>query len=89
MAAKKSLEDGLIDITLKRPIEIDGVKVSALRMREPLVADQLASSAAKGGSEEKEIALFANLCEISPDDLQRMTMRDYKQLQQAYMDFTS
>ena len=41
----------------------------------------------QGRDSAKEIAMFANLCEVSPDDIKRLTLRDYKKLQVAFMDF--
>lgn len=43
MAKKVTTEvqTGYVDIELSRPVEIDGTKVTTLRMREPLVSDQL------------------------------------------------
>lgn len=76
------------DIELSKPLEIDGAKVKTIRMREPTVADQLASSAMRGDDAAKEIALIANLCEISPDDVKKLTLRDYKKLQAAFVNFT-
>lgn len=63
----------------------NGVKVTlldgrVLTMREPRVEDQLA---AKGGNDEREIALVANLCEIAPAEIRALTIRNYKRLQQA------
>ena len=56
-----------------------------VRMREPTVADQLAT---KGTPEEREIALIGNLCEVSPDEVRALTLRDYRRLQVALMGFT-
>ena len=79
--------DGFTDVTLKTGVTIDGTKVMKLRMREPEVGDQLASDNAKGGDAAKEIALFANLCEVTPDDIKRLKLRDHKRLQVAFMGF--
>lgn len=79
--------EGHIDITLTRPMTIDGGSVRALRMREPLVNDQLAMDAAKGSDADKEITLFSNLCEVSPDDIKKLTLRDYKRVQAAFGNF--
>jgi hypothetical protein len=68
-------------------MNIDGAQINVLRMREPTVADQLASEEMQGRDSAKEIAMFANLCEISPDDIKRLTLKDYKKLQVAFMDF--
>jgi hypothetical protein len=78
---------GFVDVPLTRPLEIDGAQVKALRMREPTVADQLATEELKGGESAKEIAMFANLCEIAPDDIKRLTLKDYKKVQAAFLGF--
>jgi hypothetical protein len=70
-----------------RPIEIDGTSVTRLVMREPTVGDQLAVSSMKNPA-EREIALIANLCELSPEIISGFTMRQYNRLQDAYTDFT-
>jgi hypothetical protein len=36
---------------------------------------------------EKEIQLFANLCELTPENLLDLDMADYSKLQKAYHDF--
>lgn len=79
--------DGDYDVKLRRPITIDGAKVSALRMREPLISDQLVMEATKGTDAEKEMALFANLCGISKDDIKNMGQHDYLRVQKAYANF--
>lgn len=88
MAAKNAQADaGFVDVELSRPMVIDGAQVKALRMREPTVADQLASEEMKGSDSAKEIAVLANLCEVSPDDIKRLTLKDYKKLQAAFLGF--
>lgn len=79
--------DGFADIKLHGSATIGGVKVTTLRMREPTVKDQMAGDATKGTEGEKEVAIFANLLEVSPDDVQAMTLRNYKRVQTAYVGF--
>jgi hypothetical protein len=76
------------DIELSKPVNVDGVEVAKLRMREPTVQDQLDADAMKGGAAEQEVALIANLCEVAPEAIKRLPLRDYKQLQVAFMGFT-
>ena len=84
MAKKVEPTDaGYVDIELSRPIEIDGVQVTTLRMREPTVADQLILEDMKGSDAAKEVALVANLCEVTPDDIKRLTLRDYRKVQRV------
>lgn len=81
-------DDGFVDIELSRPIEIDGAQVSVLRMREPTVADQLAAEGMSGTEGQKEVALVANLCQVTPEDIKRLTVRDYRAVQRAVVGFT-
>jgi hypothetical protein len=79
--------DGHIDVTLKRPIEIGGTTITMLRIREPSVADQLAMDTLKGSDAEREVGLFANLCVVTPADIQKLKLADYKRLQEAFRSF--
>lgn len=81
-------EIGHTDIQLSKPIDIDGTKVDTLRMREPLVKDQLtAEEMAEGSRGMMEIMLFANLCGIPHQVVQGMRVKDYAKLQAAYAGF--
>lgn len=73
-------------IDLKYPLD-NGTQ--ALTMRRPKVRDMLAADKAKGSDADKEIAMFANLCEVAPADIEALDMADYKALQQAYSGFLS
>jgi hypothetical protein len=74
-------------IKLNKPITVSGAKVTALVMREPTVADQLAMDKMEGTDGEKELAYFASLCMQAPSDLHQLTIKDYKQLQEAFKAF--
>ena len=76
------------EITLDTEVEIDGAKVKKLTMREPTVEDQLTAGDIKGSSARQEVALFANLCEVTPQDIGKLSLRDYGKLQDAYQGFT-
>lgn len=78
-----------IKISLDHPITIDGAKVSALSVRRPKVRDMLGVEKSAANDAEKEIHLFANLCEVTPDDLMDLDMADYAKLQKQYQDFLS
>ncbi len=87
MAAKVQEAAGYVDIELARPLDIDGAQVTKLRMREPTVGDQMVADEMKGSDAAKEIATLANLCQVAPDDLKRLTLRDYKKVQAAFLAF--
>lgn len=76
--------NGSVAITLSRPADVEGAKVSVLTMREPTVNDQLVSEERQGSAAIKEIGLFADLCMVSPDTIRALPMRDYARLQTAY-----
>lgn len=77
-------------IELAKPLDIDGAKVSEIVMREPTVQDLLAAEMqAKGmGSAMQEVTMFANLCDISPEQVKTMTVRNYGRVQEAFKLFT-
>jgi len=79
--------DGFADITLSREFDIGGTKTTALRMREPTVKDQRAAFKQSDNENDRELAMFANLCEISPGELERLPLRDFAVLQDAFLGF--
>lgn len=77
------LSEGKAEVTLSRPLEIDGAKVHVLTMREPTVDDQIAAEKMGTGG-EADRAYMANLCMVTPDDIGRLPLRDFKRLQEAF-----
>lgn len=71
-------------ITLKYPLE-NGV--TELKMRRPKVRDMMTADKAEGSDADKEITMFANLCEVTPEELHDLDMADYQQVQKAYKAF--
>ena len=78
-----------VKIELTHSIEIDGAKVGVIQLRRPKVRDLLSVEKSVDNDAEKEIQLFANLSELSPDNLLELDMADYAKLQKAYQDFLS
>ena len=78
-----------VKIELIHSIEIDGAKISVIQLRRPKVRDMLSVEKSVDNDAEKEIQLFANLSELSPDNLLELDMADYAKLQKAYQDFLS
>lgn len=78
-----------LKIELTHPINLDGTKVSLLQLRRPKVRDMLSVEKSVDNDAEKEIQLFANLCELTPENLHDLDMVDYAKLQKAYQDFLS
>ncbi len=76
------------EIKLNAPIKIDGVEVKVLTMRKPKVRDMLAVDNIPGQA-KREVALMANLCEVTTADIEDLDMDDYEQLQETYQSFLS
>lgn len=84
---EKSSDGATVDIKLRRSYEFNGVKTSSIRMREPTVRDQLTTSEMQGSDARREIATFANLCDVKPSDIESLSMADYQRIQMAYGSF--
>ncbi len=76
-------------IELTYPIDVDGIDVHKLTLRRPKVRDMLAVEKSAHSDAEKEIHLFASLCEVPPASLHDLDMSDYAKLQQHYQTFLS
>ena len=70
-----------------RPLVLDGTKVESLVMREPTVDDQLIAEKGADGAAASEVALISNLCEISPEAVRLLKLRQYGRLQEALSRF--
>jgi hypothetical protein len=67
-------------IKLDYPIAVGGKEVTQLEMRRPLVRDLMIAGKISNPA-ESEISLVANLCGLSPDELQQLDGADYTELQ--------
>ena len=74
-------------IKLSYPVASAGAEVTEISMRRPKVGDMLVGK--KQSDEEKEVAIFANLCQITPEAIREMDLGDYKKLQEAFQGFFS
>ncbi|MEP1637269.1 phage tail assembly protein [Ascidiaceihabitans sp.] len=70
------------------PLMIDGTEVKSVDMREPLVDDQLAVDHIQSAG-RSEVTIIANLCELPPETVGSLKMRQYGRLQDAYRAFMS
>ena len=81
--------DGYAEVTLTRPRQVNGVETAVLRRREPPVEDMERFQDDKGSDAQREVRMIANLCEIPPDDLRKLPLRDYARLQSGVALFTT
>ncbi len=78
----------MANLKLQYPISVDNATYDNLTIRRSKVKDRLAVSNMKNATdEEKEIRLFANLCEVSPAVIEELDEMDYSNLQKTYMSF--
>ena len=74
-------EDGSVSVRFKRPVQLGGVEVSEIRLRELTVADQIAASRA-GKGVEVDVMLICNLSEAAtPDEVKALPSRAFNRLQ--------
>jgi hypothetical protein len=75
-------------VELKYPVEATGETFTNLTMRRSKIKDRLLVAKMKTVSdEEKEIRLFANLCEVEPKVIEELDEADYSNLQKVYLGF--
>nr|WP_068436192.1 phage tail assembly protein [Magnetospirillum sp. XM-1]CUW41143.1 conserved protein of unknown function \ len=78
-------------VTFPRPVKIGDNTYTAVTMREPTVADEIAVAAesATGTDQEKESRLIARLCDLPVEGVQQMKSGQYRVLQRPLLVFLS
>lgn len=84
-----AFEKNAVALSLRFPIMANNSEITHLHVRRPKVRDMIAMDKAQTSDAEKELTLFANLCEIEPQSLHELDMSDYAQLQTIYQSFLS
>ncbi len=79
----------MTDIKLNYPIESSGETIESVHLRRPKVRDMIAQEKTAVSDAEKEVALFANLCELTPDNILDIDGADYLKIQKVYAGFLS
>lgn len=80
-----AITDEGVTVTLKYPLEVDGVKTDKLFMRPPCLRDMRAASAsANGDPEDREMAMFCSLTSVGERDFSAIKMLDYNRVQAGY-----
>lgn len=80
------MDDGKTAIVLSRPVTVDGEEVARLEMRRAKVRDSRDAQKQAAGktAADVDIALFANLCEVSTEVIEELDISDYMRVQEAY-----
>lgn len=74
-------------ITLEYPVKIDGATVNEIALRRPTVRDMRIARASKASDAEQEIALIANLAQITPADVDALDIADFVKVQKVLQGF--
>ncbi len=74
-------------VTLFVPVTISGTTYETINIRRPKVRDRLAVERMKKTDAEREIALIANLAEISVDVIEELDLADYGKVQEVLQGF--
>lgn len=74
-------------ITLDHPITIDGAKVGELAIRRPTVKDMRVARNSGKSDADQEIALIANLAQITPADVDSIDIADFVKVQKVLQGF--
>lgn len=72
---------------LAHPMIVGGVELTELHLRRPKVRDRLIVDKMNASDAEKEIALVANLAELSREAVEELDLADYAQIQKELQDF--
>lgn len=81
---KEDSSTGNLVITLKKGINVDGLAVKEVTMREPMLRDQLQAAKAEKAMEDREIYIIALLIGQAPSDIETVSANDWNRLQTAY-----
>ncbi len=73
-------------IQLSKTYTLGNQERDYVEMREPCVRDNLNVSKIKD-EEKREITLLANLCNVTNDELENLSLGDYGRLTQAFLGF--
>lgn len=74
-------------IILHIPVTVENVTHEKLNIRRPKVRDRLAVERIKKTDAEKEIAMIANLAEVSVEAIEELDLADYGKVQEVLQGF--
>ena len=74
-------------VTLEYPVTHQGVEYTELSMRRAKARDSRDAQRGGGTAADFEIRLIANLCEVAPEVVEELDMKDYRKLTTTYEGF--
>lgn len=90
MAGKKQVEYAKPKvIKFSREYQFNGEWTDELKMREPTIQDEIIAQETAPNEKMIQLQMFANLCDISLDELKQLSSKDGMKVAKAYEDFLS
>ncbi len=74
-------------IKLQFPVQIDAMIYDSLTIRRCKVRDRRAAMKQPGTDADREVWLFASLCEVPPEVIDELDEADYGKLQETFVSF--
>ena len=76
-------------IQFSREYNFNGEMKDYLEMREPTIGDEINAQEMARNDNEMQLLMFANLCDVSLDELKPVASKDGALIAEAYQDFLS
>ncbi len=76
-------------IEFSNEYSFNGVMKNHLEMREPTIGDEMNAQEMARNESELQLLMFANLCDVSLDELKPITSKDGQKIAEAYNSFLS
>ena len=78
-----------VEISLDFPVQLADRKLEKLVMRRPVMGDIIDYPIKDGNDLKGELALYAHLCGMNPEEMRQIDSADYAKLQKLYLLFRS
>ena len=69
------------------PRKLNGVETGSVSMRRPTIGDRIRNGKINGTDEDRELALFSDLCMLPPAELLTLDLMDYFRVQETFRSF--
>ena len=74
-------------IELDFPIKLNGAEISTITMRRPKTRDDVTYARSGKDVVDRNLDLYASLCEMTPDEILELDSTDYDKLEDQYRSF--
>jgi len=75
------------EIKFSREYELNGAMSDTIEMREPTINDEINAQETAPSEGMLQLTLFANLCDLSIDELKQISSKDGQKIAEVYNSF--